>query len=333
MPEYPSTAANVGGHVALRFTIGANGHTQNPEIIQSDPPGLFDQAALAAVSRWLYYPRTLNGRAVSQPNNAVNLTFQPPALEPTFKPSLSFPRQAYAAHQEGSVTIAFDIAPTGLTTNLRVVKSDPPGVFDKNALAYVSDWQYAAPTGDKPILNQTTEVAFTLANAELSPIPLHAHTLNYPFEALSDQVMGDCNVGFWIEENGATTGVQILSCTPSGYFEAATLDFVKKTTYQVEAEPRLNHRRYHRLSIKFRFNGSSDSEIAYLKPGQWIKLRYTRSIDGHAKNIEVIAQSSPNLPTYKAVEQLRHTSFAAVTENGHSIEKPNFTVVISARPN
>ena len=34
------------------------------EVIESDPPGVFDKAAIRAVSRWRFKPRMVNGRAV-----------------------------------------------------------------------------------------------------------------------------------------------------------------------------------------------------------------------------------------------------------------------------
>ncbi len=209
------------------------------------------------------------------------------------------------------------------------MKSNPPGIFDKNALAAVGAWQYAVDPAAKPFSRQTTEITFTLADAQLAPIPLRPMRLIYPAAAQQAGVMGNCNVGFWIEENGTTSAARILSCSPSGYFERATLDAVNKTTYRMEAEARLNHRRYHTVCIKYRFNGFTGQEASYLKPGQWIKLRFTRTINGRAKDITVVSQSSPGLPTGEAIEQLRDTNFAPIAQNGKPIEQSGNIIVFS----
>jgi TonB family protein len=333
MPDYPANAANAGGHVVIQFAIGPDGHTKNLHVAQSDPAGLFDQAALTAVSSWLYHPRTQNGRPVAQDANAVNLTFEPPAPEPSYKPEAFYTRAQYEAHQEGSATIAFDITPAGLTTNLAVVKSNPPGVFDKNALESVRTWQYAPAPPDKPYPRQTAEIAFKLAEAMLPPIPQSRHALEYPAAAADAGIMGNCIVGYWIEPDGTTSDVHIISCTPSGFFEDATLKYARNATYRIEADPRLNRRRYHCISVKFRFPGVARSDMSYLKPGEWIKLRFTRTTAGRARNIEVIGQSSPDVPTRKAIEQLRETTLTPAIENGHPIEQPNSIITISGQLN
>ncbi len=330
MPEYPAASTNLAGHVVLRFGIGADGRTRDIHITQSEPAGVFDQAALTAVKRWLYHPRLRNGRAVAQDDNAVNLSFKPPVAESIFRPTINYPRDAYAAHQEGTVLVGFDVTPLGATTNVHVLKSSPPGVFDKSALTAVSGWQYAETPGDKPLFGQTANISFTLAEAQLTPIPLRPIRLAYPLAAEQAGVMGNCNVGYWIEADGTTSDAQILSCTPSGYFETASLESVRRVRYRLEDEPRLNRRRYHCVAIKFRFDGTPRHALSYLKPGQWVKLRFTRSVTGRAKNIEVVGQSSPDVPTAKAIEQLGSTTLAVITENGQAVEKPNSLIIISA---
>ena len=330
MPDYPPAASTLGGHVTLRFGIGADGHTRDIHITQSMPAGMFDQAALNAVARWLYHPRLRNGRPVAQDNNAVNLSFEQPKPEPVFKPTLDYPRAAYAAHQEGVVTVGFDITSLGTTTNVHLLKSNPPGIFDKIAVDAVTDWEYAELPDGKPLLGQTADVAFTLADAELAPVPLQRIRLAYPLAAEQAGVMGNCNVGYWIEPDGTTSDAHILSCAPSGYFEAASLAAVRHATYREEDEPRFKRRRFHKLSIKFRFDGTPQNEISYLKPGQWVKLQFTRSATGRATDIKVVDQSSPDVPTWRAVEQLRLTTLAPATENGRPVEQPNSVIIISA---
>ncbi len=66
-PEYPTNARYQGieGSVMLRFTVTETGAVADPEVIRSDPPGVFDRAARRAVLRWKYQPQMANGKPIS----------------------------------------------------------------------------------------------------------------------------------------------------------------------------------------------------------------------------------------------------------------------------
>ncbi len=66
-PEYPMSAmANrIEGQVLLRFTVTETGAVAEPEVLRSDPPNMFDRAAIRAVLRWKYQPQLANGEPVS----------------------------------------------------------------------------------------------------------------------------------------------------------------------------------------------------------------------------------------------------------------------------
>ena len=65
-PEYPYKAARRGieGWVRVAFDVTATGNVENVEVIESDPPGVFNIAASRAVLRWRFKPRIVNGEAV-----------------------------------------------------------------------------------------------------------------------------------------------------------------------------------------------------------------------------------------------------------------------------
>jgi TonB family protein len=56
--EYPTQAQQRGieGHVTVAFDVTAEGGVENAEVVESEPAGVFDNAALAAVRRWRYAP-------------------------------------------------------------------------------------------------------------------------------------------------------------------------------------------------------------------------------------------------------------------------------------
>jgi TonB family protein len=57
-PLYPpaAMAAGIEGYVDVRFTLSPSGTVVAPQVVAAEPAGVFDQAAIAAVSRWRYSP-------------------------------------------------------------------------------------------------------------------------------------------------------------------------------------------------------------------------------------------------------------------------------------
>jgi TonB family protein len=58
VPQYPEAARAQGieGSVEIDFAVNSSGAVESPTVTASSPAGVFDQAALAAVSRWRYAP-------------------------------------------------------------------------------------------------------------------------------------------------------------------------------------------------------------------------------------------------------------------------------------
>ena len=67
-PLYPDSARNrnIGGWVDLTFLVGPDGAVSDVAVVAAQPPGTFEQAAIAAVRRWRYQPVARDGRTVSQ---------------------------------------------------------------------------------------------------------------------------------------------------------------------------------------------------------------------------------------------------------------------------
>ncbi len=65
-PRYPGRAARlqIEGSVTVEFTIRADGSVADPAIIESDPPRVFDKAAMQAIVQWKFKPRVEDGQAV-----------------------------------------------------------------------------------------------------------------------------------------------------------------------------------------------------------------------------------------------------------------------------
>jgi TonB family protein len=65
-PKFPRRARDEGvqGWVDVRFLVTAEGRTAEIEVLDSQPGGTFDEAAVAAVERWRFKQRRIDGEAV-----------------------------------------------------------------------------------------------------------------------------------------------------------------------------------------------------------------------------------------------------------------------------
>ncbi|MEC8442790.1 MAG: TonB family protein [Pseudomonadota bacterium] len=65
-PAYPRRAAQRGieGYVVVEFSVSALGTVTNPMVLEAEPPGVFDKAALDAVKKFKYKPQVVEGQAV-----------------------------------------------------------------------------------------------------------------------------------------------------------------------------------------------------------------------------------------------------------------------------
>lgn len=69
--EFPAIEARadarrqkIEGWVRLEFTVLEDGSVAGLKVREAQPPGVFEQAALAAVARWKFRPATTNGKPV-----------------------------------------------------------------------------------------------------------------------------------------------------------------------------------------------------------------------------------------------------------------------------
>ncbi len=66
-PQYPHKAARrrIEGWVRVSFRVTETGTVEDVVTLDSDPPGVFEQAAVKAVYRWRFKPRLVNGQATA----------------------------------------------------------------------------------------------------------------------------------------------------------------------------------------------------------------------------------------------------------------------------
>lgn len=75
---YPAEAKAKGveGRVVVRYDVTADGSVVNAVVEASEPPGVFDESALAAVRSWRFRPRVDRGEVVDAPGRVSELLFR-----------------------------------------------------------------------------------------------------------------------------------------------------------------------------------------------------------------------------------------------------------------
>jgi protein TonB len=76
-PIYPRRAAErrIEGWVVVKFSINEQGMVENPEVVDADPRGIFESAAIRAIRKWKYRPKIEGGKPVKRRGISVKLTF------------------------------------------------------------------------------------------------------------------------------------------------------------------------------------------------------------------------------------------------------------------
>ena len=77
-PRYPAALARAGreGWVQLSFVIAKDGSVIDPIIADSSGSRGFERAALSVVKKWQYSPAMVDGEAIEQCQNKVQLDFK-----------------------------------------------------------------------------------------------------------------------------------------------------------------------------------------------------------------------------------------------------------------
>lgn len=77
-PQYPRRAAQRGieGYVIVSFTVDVTGKVVNPVVIEAKPKNIFNRAAVAAVKKFKYKPKVIDGKPIEVQNVKNIIRFQ-----------------------------------------------------------------------------------------------------------------------------------------------------------------------------------------------------------------------------------------------------------------
>jgi len=77
-PQYPAAAlaAGIQGFVTVSYAVSIEGRVSNVTVEESQPAGVFDEAAVMAVKRWRYKAPQRQGQAYAPPRVLSTLQFK-----------------------------------------------------------------------------------------------------------------------------------------------------------------------------------------------------------------------------------------------------------------
>ena len=77
-PVYPADlrVKGIGGKVTVQYDVTPQGQVVNAQVVASEPPGLFDAAALEAVGSWRFRPQVRDGQIESVVGLISSLEFR-----------------------------------------------------------------------------------------------------------------------------------------------------------------------------------------------------------------------------------------------------------------
>lgn len=176
-PRYPPAAAEDGieGYVTLGFNIAYNGKPRNIHVVDADPPGVFDEAALEAMELWRFDANRAGSYSFEDEftqtfefeidADASDLGENPPP-QPVRRVEPRYPRTAYINAVSGYVVLNFRLATDGSVRNAVVVDSSPEGVFDAAALQAMKQWRYPPPGEEWLDTTLRQKMTFTVTEPE-----------------------------------------------------------------------------------------------------------------------------------------------------------------------
>ncbi len=77
-PQYPRRALSKGieGYVVLEYTVTKQGTVKDPIVVESQPKGTFDKAAIKSALRYKYKPRVIDGAPVEVGGVKTKISFK-----------------------------------------------------------------------------------------------------------------------------------------------------------------------------------------------------------------------------------------------------------------
>ena len=229
-PAYPAAVRAIGieGTVEVALTILRDGRVGWVSVLRADPPGYFEQAALAGVRRWRFEPARQKGTAIECRMltrvrfalvDTVDAAGQP--LARGDRPDPIYPARLLAERVEGYAELQFELAADGSILRPRVITAMPRGEFEVAALAAIRSWRFPPESVAR---RMTRRFEFRLPDSTLGDVPpITLASAPFPMEACEQRQTGQVTLEVETDATGAIRQARILSSVPAGLFDRSAL--------------------------------------------------------------------------------------------------------------
>lgn len=234
VPAYPEAVRGIGieGSVEVALTILRDGRVGWITILHADPPGYFEQAALAGVRRWRFEPARQDGESVEcRTQTRLRFTLVDtvdaagPAPADKDRPDPAYPARMLADRIEGYAELQFEIAADGSVQAPRVITAMPRGDFEVAALEAIRSWRFpAAPAPQR----MKRRFDFRLPDSTLRDLPpIMLASAPFPVEACERRQTGQVSLEVETDADGRIRKARILAAEPKGLFDRSALSIAK----------------------------------------------------------------------------------------------------------
>jgi TonB family protein len=193
-PEYPpaALASRTGGQVKLGFTIDRQGFPTDLRVLGSEPPGVFDQEALATLKFWRFEPAWEIGACVHHPQRA-ELSFE-------FRPE----------GPQGRIVIP------------------PPEIEGISA----TDRPIVRARNRDDVVKALATHLHSRLPADNDVVPTRRVAPQYPREALINGLSGYAVLRFVITPEGKATEVEVTESEPGSLFDQVSIRALKRWEFK-----------------------------------------------------------------------------------------------------
>lgn len=232
-PAYPAAVREIGieGSVEVALTVLRDGGVGWVHILHADPPGYFEQAAVAGVRGWRFEPARQDDSAVEcrlltrvrfTLVNTVDSSSQPLAGD---RPDPVYPARLLVDRVEGYAELEFELATDGSVLQPRIITAMPRGEFEVAALAAIRSWRFPP---DTTLRRMRRRFDFRLPDSTLHELPpIMLASAPFPMEACERRQAGRVSLEVATNADGTIRQARILSSEPKGLFDRSALAIAK----------------------------------------------------------------------------------------------------------
>lgn len=245
-PAYPAAVRAIGveGAVDVALTILRNGSVGWVKVVHAEPPGYFEQAAVAGVRSWRFEPARLDDSAVEcRMLTRVRFTLVDKVEAAGLplagdRPDPVYPARLFVDRVEGYAEVQFEITQDGNVLHPRVITAMPRGEFEVAALAAIRGWRYPPGLAER---RTTRRFEFRLPDSSLGDVPATMlASAPFPMEACERRQTGQVALEVETDASGRIRKARILSSEPRGLFDRSALTIARAsrmTTAYRNGEP------------------------------------------------------------------------------------------------